>query len=186
MQIDHVKKLKEDIINKIINIEGGYVNDKNDSGGETTFGVTKNTARRYGYKGRMIDLSRDIAFEIYESMYLKPIMFEQIARQSLSIAEELADTAVNMGVSRSGKMLQRSLNALNNGGKYYNDIKTDGVIGEATLRALVSYLSKRGKVGEVVLLRALNGLQVSFYINLVERRRKDERFLFGWLKNRVV
>ena len=33
--------------------------------------------------------------------------------------------------------------------------------------------------------RALNCLQGAFYIELTERRQKDERFAYGWLLNRV-
>jgi len=38
----------------------------------------------------------------------------------------------------------------------------------------------------LVLCRALNCLQGAYYIELAERREKDERFVYGWLKNRVV
>ena len=44
--------LKDDTINHIIEIEGGYVNDPNDSGGETNYGVTEKVARDNGYYAR--------------------------------------------------------------------------------------------------------------------------------------
>ena len=58
-------------------------------------------------------------------------------------------------------------------------------MGPSTLKALNAYLTKRGTQGELVLLRALNCLQGAFYIELVERRYKDEVFIYGWLLNRV-
>jgi len=32
---------------------------------------------------------------------------------------------------------------------------------------------------------ALNCLQGAFYVELAEKREKDERFVYGWLLNRV-
>lgn len=37
--------MKDKIINEIIRVEGGYVNDPRDSGGETNFGITVAVAR---------------------------------------------------------------------------------------------------------------------------------------------
>ncbi len=37
----------------------------------------------------------------------------------------------------------------------------------------------------MVPLRALNALQGAFYVELAERRAKDEAFVYGWLLNRV-
>ena len=45
--------LKQRVIDQIIKVEGGYVNDPSDSGGETNYGITKHVARKYGYKGSM-------------------------------------------------------------------------------------------------------------------------------------
>lgn len=45
-----------DLIADLIAIEGGYSNDPDDSGGETTWGVTERRARKFGYTGPMIDM----------------------------------------------------------------------------------------------------------------------------------
>ena len=58
-------------------------------------------------------------------------------------------------------------------------------IGSRTLAALKTYIYIRKEVGCTVLHRALNALQGAFYISLVERRQKDERFVYGWFANRV-
>jgi len=181
-----MSKLKEEIINEIIAIEGGYVNDKSDSGGETKWGITKKVARANGYSGPMQLFPRWMAFDIYEKRYLKKIRFDDIERLSPAIAKELADTSVNMGWMRAGEFLQRSLNVLNRGGKDYEDLVVDGKIGGKTLRALKKYLKKRGKEGEAVLFKMLNALQGAFYVTLAERRTKDEKFVFGWYRNRVA
>ncbi len=175
--------LKEKVINEIIRIEGGYVDDPDDSGGETNFGITIVTARAYGYEGSMRDLPREIAFNIYAAKYWDAVCGDELARLSECIAVEVVDTGVNAGVGRSSKFLQRALNALNDRAKLYRDITVDGVIGTATISALRSYLSVRN---EKVLATALNCLQGAFYIHQTVRREKDEKFLYGWLKNRVV
>ena len=181
-----MSKLKEKVINEIIQREGGYVNDPSDSGGETKWGITKKTARAYGYTGPMPLLPRWIAFEIYEKQYLEKIKFDQIEKLSPLIAEELADTSINMHWSRAGEFLQRSLNVLNRGGKDYKDLVVDGQIGAKTIKALKRYLKKRGKEGERVLFKMLNSLQGVSYIEIAERRPKDEKFVYGWYRNRVA
>ena len=78
------------------------------------------------------------------------------------------------------------LNALNRRGEDYEDMIVDGIVGGKTLMALKSFMRVRRRDGRIVLLRCLNGLQLSYYVELVERREKDEKFLFGWVNHRVV
>ncbi len=174
--------LKEKIINEIIEIEGGYVNDPNDSGGATKYGITEKVAKANGYNGEMKDLPKELAFNIYSAKYWDSIKGDQVVKLSQEVAIEMADTAVNMGVYRAVYFLQRALNVLNDRERLYKDIATDGAIGNKTIKALQSYLNNRPSSG---LLKALNCLQGSFYINLAERRQKDEKYVYGWLKNRV-
>jgi lysozyme family protein len=71
---------------------------------------------------------------------------------------------------------------LNNREGLYRDLKVDGIIGLATVSALTRYLEQRD---ESALVKALNCLQGAFYIELAERREKDETFVYGWFKHRV-
>lgn len=178
----NIQQLRREIINHVIKIEGGYVNDRLDSGGETKYGVTKAVANKHG----IYDVQRltvEQAYQIYESDYWHPLNLDQVAQRSPDIAQELFDSGVNMGTSRAAKFLQRSLNALNN--DQYPDVEVDGVLGNASVTALNSFFQWRGKNAEATLLKMLNGLQSAFYIELAERRPKDERFQYGWQKNRV-
>lgn len=177
-----MNNLKKKIINEIIRIEGGYCNDPDDSGGETNYGITVSVAREFGYTGSMCDMPKRIAFDIYKKKYWDKVKADEIAELSSMIVEEVVDTGINMGTSRAIKFLQRALNALNNRESLYNDLIIDGGIGPATLAALKGYLSVRD---EATLSKALNCLQGAYYIELVERREKDEKFLYGWIKNRV-
>lgn len=177
---------KDEAIKNIIKIEGGYVDDPSDSGGETKYGITKKVAMDFGIKKPMKDLTKKDATEIYEELYWHSIKADDILSMSESIAEKLFDIGVNMGVGRAAEFMQRSLNVLNNQEEYYNDIAVDKSIGNVTLSRLRSFLKKRGEAdGELVFVNMLNCLQGSFYVELAERREKDEKFIFGWMRNRV-
>lgn len=172
-------------IDRVVAIEGGYVDDPKDSGGATIFGITERVARAYGYGGPMRDMPRSTAKDIYKELYWDTVAGDELAKLSDPVAWEMFDSAVNVGPERAGTWLQRSLNVLNDGERWYADIPVDGRVGKLTVAALRDYLKRRGNEGENVLLRALNSLQGEFYINLAEVRPKDQRFIYGWLKNRV-
>ncbi|KKL13629.1 hypothetical protein LCGC14_2523870 [marine sediment metagenome] len=165
--------------------EGGYVDDPSDSGGRTNYGITERVARKFGYTGHMRDLPKPLAVQIAKKAYWDVMKLDDIAALSESVALEMFDTGFNAGTSRSGKFLQRALSALNRLQKDYPDVVVDGAVGNKTVSALKAFLTKRGTEGETVMLRTLNGLQLAFYVELVERREKDERFLFGWIFHRV-
>lgn len=166
--------------------EGDFSNDPADSGGATRFGITEAVARANGYFGPMRELPFDTATRIAKAQYWDALNLDAVASSSAPIAAELFDTAYNMGVGRAGRFLQRALNALNRRGADYPDMAVDGIVGPMTLAALRAYLARRGPEGETVLLRALNGQQCVAYLELVERREKDETFVFGWLRARVA
>lgn len=170
--------IKSKIINEIIRVEGGYVNDPRDSGGETNFGITVAVAQENGYMGPMRDMPREVAFDIYSARYWDAVRGDDLVELSEAVAEEVVDTSVNMGPGRAGQFLQRALNVLGDCG-----LKVDGAIGPATLRSLKKYMVRRDD--EETLAKTLNCLQGSFYIDLAERREKDRAFIYGWLKNRV-
>lgn len=66
-----------------------------------------------------------------------------------------------------------------------SDLKVDGVYGSNTLGALKTYLAKRGKEGEKVLVRVLNIMQGQRYIEICERNPTQEQFFYGWIANRI-
>ena len=171
------------IINGVINIEGGFSDDAKDSGGATMLGITEATANQYGYNVRT--LTKDQAYTIYERGYWHPILLDNVFELSKKIAAEMFDTGVNTGPARAVGFLQRALNALNSNGQLYPDVTNDGKMGVQTLGALKAYISHRGQKGEETLLNMLNSQQSSFYLELAEKRPKDERFQYGWQANRV-
>jgi len=176
----------DELVDALIDREGGYVNHPADKGGPTCFGITEAVARAHGYAGSMRQLPRNDAAAIYKRLYWFRPRLDEVANRSARLAAELFDTGVNMGPAVAVTFLRRALTALNRGGKDYPDLTPDGRIGPATLAALDSFLAKRGKSsGETVLLRALEALQGERYLRLAERGPANEAFLYGWLANRI-
>ena len=175
-----------ELVEALIEREGGYSNHPADKGAATCFGITEAVARAHGYRGAMRSLPRDDAAAIYRRLYWLRPRFDEIARRVPRVARELFDTGVNMGPAVAVTFLQRALTALNRNGGDYADLTPDGRIGTATLAALDRFLEVRGaRGGETVLLRALEALQGERYLRLAERRPANEAFLYGWLANRI-
>lgn len=173
------------LIDEVIAREGGYSNHPADRGGPTHFGITQTVARANGYMGDMRHLPLSVAEGIYRRLYWDRPGFAFVAELAPRVAEELFDTAVNMGPGTASGFLQRALNALNRNGCDYPDLQADQAVGAKTLAALGTFLKLRGKAGEKVLLKALEALQGARYLALAESRPANEAFLYGWLANRI-
>ena len=175
----------DQMIDEVIDREGGYVNNPADRGGATRWGITQAVARAQGYDGNLRVLPRDEAVAIYRRLYWLRPGFDKVASRAPTVAAALFDTAVNMVPATAVGFLQRSLNALNRGASDYPDVALDGTAGPATLAALDGFLARRKPGGEAVLLKAIEALKGERYVALAERRPADEAFLYGWLANRM-
>lgn len=176
----------EAMIEATIGKEGGYSNHPADKGGPTKWGITERVARKFGYGGDMRELPRDKAVAIYRQTYAIDPGFAAVAEIMPAVGEELFDTGVNMGPAVPAIWLQEWLNAFNNGGALYPDIREDGDIGPGTLAALKAFKAARGADAERVLLKALNCSQGERYKSLSRNRAANEAFTWGWLRTRVA
>lgn len=161
--------------------EGGYVNHPSDPGGETNHGITVRTARAFGYEGKMRDMTWAQAKAIYRRMYWEEPGFADVAGLYPELAVKLADIGVNQGVLKAAEYLQVALNALNRQGKDYLDIKEDGDIGPATMRALRSFRAHRQLLGQTMLLEAVRSQATVRYLTIARANPKLEDFMAGWL-----
>lgn len=164
-------------IEELLDFEGGYVNDPDDRGGETKFGITKATARRLGYEGDMKNLTVDEAKDMYYKNYWKNINLHLLDNNKIAV--ELFDQAVNMGIRQAGFSLQESYNLLN----YWqgnNDLVVDGIIGPNTIEAINDYPYQND------LLYTLNLFQGKRYIEIVKKDPSQEKFFRGWLQRTKV
>jgi lysozyme family protein len=175
----------DEAFSEVLSVEGGYSDHPNDRGGKTNWGITEAVARANGYTGPMEELTQGQARAIYKAQYWDTLRLNDVAALSWAVAAELFDTAVNMGVAVSGRFLQRALNALNRQGQDFPDLTVDGVVGPMTVANLKAYMSRRGVEGQKVMLRALNALQGTRYIEIAEGRPENESFVYGWFAQRV-
>lgn len=100
--------------------EGGYVNDPNDPGGETRYGISKRAYPDLDIKG----LTRDAAAKIYERDYWAAVRGADLPAP---VAIVLFDSAVNCGVGSAIRWLQEIC-----------QVRVDGDFGPKTLAAALS------------------------------------------------
>jgi lysozyme family protein len=175
----------DDLLDALLDKEGGYSDNPADKGGPTNFGITEQVARAHGYTGDMRDLPREFAISIYRKQYWIDPHFYDVSLIYPALAAKLFDAGVNMGPKRVSQFLQRALNVLNRMHSDYPDVPADGDLGQLSLAALKGFRAKRGPDGEKVLLALVNGMQTVRYVEIAEADPSQEQFEYGWIKNRV-
>lgn len=182
---------KEEILAGLLAVEGGYVNNPKDKGGETNFGITVAVANenatmlksQFKWDGTMRNLTKAMATAIYEKMYWQASSLDTIYSISPLLADKIFDLSVNCGRIRAGKWLQTALNALNRQQKDFKDISVDGGIGSGTIGALNSFIKVRGKNNALSTIQmALIGQQANHYISISITNPDNEEFVYGWLQ----
>lgn len=172
------------IADAIIAREGGYVEDPDDPGGPTKFGVTLGTLRRLGIDltgdGRITradirGLSRDKAREIYIRDYFYRPKINELPEV---LQASVFDMYVNSG-SNAVRILQNLFRDMG------HRIAADGVIGPQTLRAAVLALEEAPEH----LADAYGIARRNYYYRLGDRRRNLRKFARrrdggkgGWIK----
>lgn len=153
----------------------GYVNDPDDAGGITIYGITRKNHtnlsiwnsilklpenKRKAYKPTKAQM--DEIYNVYKTSYYDKVCGDKISSKCLAM--QLFDFAVNAGVSKSVKGLQ-----------LVSDVKQDGIMGPITLNAA----NKGGMdvVDYFIVYRR------EYYKSLSEKGN-NKKFLKGWL-NRI-
>lgn len=95
-------------INRVLGIEGGYVNNPNDPGGETKFGISKRSYPNVDIK----NLTREGAVSIYHIDFWTPLQGGGLYG---SVMYQALDFAVNSGIQTSIRYLQRALAVADDG-----------------------------------------------------------------------
>ncbi len=169
------------IVAGVFAMEGGYVNNPDDPGGETNHGITIAVARQDGYTGPMRDLPKERAEAIYIQGYVARPGFEPIIAISPAVGEKLVDAGVNAGTGRSARWFQRALNQLSRGGADFPEVAVDGQIGAQTMAAYRALEGKRGRVKACELvLKLLDAQQGTHYMSL-----NQPTFIVGWADARL-
>jgi lysozyme family protein len=163
--------------------EGGWVNDLDDSGGETFRGISrvsfpkwegwplvdavKHTAATARVINRHFENDEQMAAMV-KNFYIKEFWDKISAALTDRVRQKVCDTAINTGFTRAFILLQLAINRLG------NRLKVDGKVGPLTLQAAAL-------VNEDKLLFAYSACQAEFYKNIVQKKPSQKKFLNGWL-----
>ena len=164
-------KTVHQIAQEIVAREGGYVNDPDDPGGATNFGVTIHTMRRLG-----LDLDRDGDIDAADVRLLTRAQAEQIFvdhyfhRPRIALLPEVLQASVfDMYVNAGGnavKILQRLLRSMGQA------VDIDGAIGPQTARAAQSAaLAAPGHIADAYGIARRN-----YYFRLADRRPASRKY----------
>ncbi|MEP1330123.1 holin-associated N-acetylmuramidase [Pseudophaeobacter sp.] len=175
-----VQQISEEIVAR----EGGYVNDPDDPGGATNFGVTIHTMRRLGLdldRDGDVDaadvrkLTRDQAVEIFIRHYFKKPRIDLLPRE---LQASVFDMYVNAG-GNAVKILQRLLR------DFGETVSVDGALGPNTAAAVARAFKKAGPY----LVDAYGIARRNYYFRLADRRNASRKYALtrsgdkgGWIK----
>lgn len=144
----------------VLQHEGGYVNDPQDPGGETNYGISKRNYSRLDIR----NMTRDMAVQIYYDDYWKRYGYGMIASDDL--AAKVFDMAVNMGAKRAHMILQEAINRTTPW-----RLAVDGILGPLTIEAINNHPYQE------LLLAELKLGAIAFYLGL-----NKPRFIVGWVR----
>ncbi|RPE71180.1 putative peptidoglycan binding protein [Pacificibacter maritimus] len=164
-------KTIQDIANEIIAREGGYVDDPDDLGGATKFGVTIGTLRRLGIDndgdGRVTSadvrlISKEQACDIFVDHYFNGPRIDELPKV---LHASVFDMYVNAG-SNAVRILQRLLVDMG------QRIVVDGVIGQQTIEACMIAQS----LAPDHLNDAFGIARRNYYYALADKRPKSRKY----------
>ncbi|MGR3805523.1 holin-associated N-acetylmuramidase [Marinibacterium profundimaris] len=175
-----VREIAEEIVAR----EGGYVNDPDDPGGATNYGVTIHTMRRLGLDltgDGAVDvadvkaLSRAQAVDIFIRHYFQRPRIAELPRE---IQASVFDMYVNAGAN-AVKILQRMLREMGYA------ITVDGAIGPQTIGAAVD----AAHPDPLALRDAYGVARRNYYFRLADQRPASRKYARtraggkgGWIK----
>lgn len=152
------------IIEKILQREGGFVDDPNDKGGATKFGITIETLEDWRHKSvtatEVMALTKDEAMQIYLNKYILGPGFETIANDQVRYL--VIDMWINHGPKRATLLIQKAL-----------DLPGDGILGPKTLLKLRSCDD-----GD---FRRILSDRMRFYGRIITKDPTQAKFAAGWL-----
>jgi lysozyme family protein len=150
----------------------GYVNDLDDKGGETKYGISKRSYPDLDIK----NLTLEQAKEIYKRDYWDNMHCDELP---LGVDHIVFDTGVNSGCYTAIKTLQKAINSTSELVCAPVSIKVDGLIGSLTIKEAMT-LPVDELINEYIHIRN------KFYANLVEKDPSQAKFLKGWTTRLVL
>ncbi len=162
----------KDIATAIVAREGGFVNDPDDPGGATKYGVTIHTMRRLGLDltgdgtvdtADVRSLTRTQAVEIFVKHYFeKPL----IAELPVPMQPSVFDMYVNAGANAI-KILQSLLRDMG-----YDHVVVDGALGPQSIGAVRAAM----RAAPDHMVDAYGIARRNYYFRLADRRRASRKY----------
>ncbi len=163
----------DDILDGILQREGGFVDNPADPGGATNHGITQATLSAWLGRAASVDdveaLSADTAKQIYTANYYTKPHIDQLPEV---IQPVMLDAAVNSGPGQAVRWLQQVLNA-----NSYGPLTVDGGVGPATIAAADKAAAAMG----TALNKALVEVRRAFLVSLGQQHPQQQQFEKGWM-----
>ena len=164
-------KTVQDIAREIVAREGGFVNDPDDTGGATNFGVTLGTLRRLG-----LDVDGDGEIDVGDVQSLKPEQavaifvehyYEQTGIRALPVVLQASVFDIYVNAGRAAvRILQQLLVEMG------HPIAVDGAIGPQTVEAA----EVAAALAPQYLADAYGIASRNFYLRLADARPASRKF----------
>lgn len=151
------------VIEIVLENEGGYVNDPNDTGGETKYGISKAAFPTLDVK----NATKDQAIEIYKKQIWERERYEEI--EDIRIAAKIFDLVVNIGRFHAITVAQRACRSTG------MQTLEDGKLGPLTLKAI-------NESDPTDYLAAFKSEAAAYYRLLAQADPRRLRFFKGWLE----
>lgn len=172
-------------IKVILAHEGGLVDNPNDHGGITNFGLTipwlnahADCQKYAGHPGPWTPDDVRLMTKAMASLIYKECMWDIHGYGNIGdtlVATKVFDMAVNFGEMRGEKFMQRAVNALG----FQPPLMCDGNLGPKSFAAINSFSTDEDRQK---LLRSCCDLMTNFYNAIVERDPTQKVFIHGWLE----
>ena len=172
-----MKTTFDEIIEEVLEAEGGFVNDPDDKGGATNFGVTQQSYSNFLGSPASVDDVRNMTREEAKECYKKDFWIPaKVDRLPYNLKHLYFDMVVNMGRRNAGKILQQAVNTKKNSAV----LDVDGIIGSGSLSQIPDLT-----LNDVLVERAMFFANNCFDGSRFAKRTRQNKFLRGWIFHRV-
>lgn len=157
--------MNESFLDAVIRREGGFVNDSEDRGGPTKYGITQRDLGDWLGRPATLDEVKNLpeatAREIFEKKYFVRPGFDKIPWKPL--AYQLADWGIHSGPTIAIMNLQEILG-----------VERDGLLGPKTLKALSEADPTRVNI-------SIAKRRLMMFTRIVRKDATQLKFLSGWV-----
>lgn len=165
----------EHALNYVFKNEGDFVNDADDAGGATKYGITLDTLSMWRGRPASVkdveSLTTEAAESLYYNLYWEPLGCDKLTQLTIAIA--LFDAGVLFGIGISAVYAQTALAQSG----FSDIIKIDGHVGPKTIAALNS-------VKAALFIKAFHLLFTLRIADIITRYPRNAKYRNGW-ENRV-